>query len=77
MIDAKNYIICPGFIDIQINGAFGVDFSDPNLSEDDMKKVRRNLLSVLPAMHSLTRSPVARRFAQLLLPLRSARITAT
>ena len=70
-------LVVPGYIDIQINGAFGVDFSDPNLSEDDMKKVRRNLLSVLPAMHSLTRSPVARRFAQLLLPLRSARITAT
>lgn len=46
MIDAKNCIICPGFIDIQINGAFGVDFSDPNLTEEDMKKVRRNLLSV-------------------------------
>lgn len=46
VIDAKNCIICPGFIDIQINGAFGVDFSDPNLTEEEMKKVRRNLLSV-------------------------------
>lgn len=46
VIDAKDCIVCPGFIDIQINGAYGIDFSDPKLTMDEVHKVTRNLLSV-------------------------------
>ncbi len=34
--DLKNNIIVPGFIDVQINGAFGVDFSNPKLTKEDV-----------------------------------------
>ena len=39
-------IVAPGYIDIQINGAYGIDFSDPNVTMEDIHKVTRNLLSV-------------------------------
>lgn len=44
VIDAKNCIICPGFIDIQINGAFGVDFSNPGVTSADVDYVAANLV---------------------------------
>ncbi|VDI69214.1 N-acetylglucosamine-6-phosphate deacetylase, partial [Mytilus galloprovincialis] len=44
-IDCKGAIICPGFIDIQINGAFGVDFScDVDTIEEGLKIVAKGLL---------------------------------
>ena len=39
--------VIPGFIDIQINGAYGVDFSDPSITENDIIEVRKKLLSVV------------------------------
>jgi N-acetylglucosamine-6-phosphate deacetylase len=35
--------IAPGLVDIQINGYMGVDFSDPGLKPDDMRKVTEAL----------------------------------
>lgn len=44
-IDCNSLIISPGFIDLQINGGFGVDFSsDPDKLEEGLKTVSKGLL---------------------------------
>ncbi|WP_423129376.1 N-acetylglucosamine-6-phosphate deacetylase [Gaoshiqia sp. Z1-71] len=42
-LDAKGKYIAPGLIDIQINGFLGVDFSDQNLTIEDLHKVTKAL----------------------------------
>lgn len=44
-IDCNNLIICPGFIDVQINGGFGVDFSsDIDTLDEGLVTVAKGLL---------------------------------
>lgn len=45
-INCENILIAPGFIDIQINGGWGVDFSyDASNVEDGIRKVAKKLLA--------------------------------
>ncbi|XP_038056460.1 N-acetylglucosamine-6-phosphate deacetylase-like [Patiria miniata] len=45
-LDCNNCIISPGFIDAQINGAFGVDFSsDPDSLAEGLQRVSKKLLA--------------------------------
>ncbi|KAL0274135.1 UNVERIFIED_CONTAM: hypothetical protein PYX00_006631 [Menopon gallinae] len=43
-IDCQGALICPGFIDIQINGGFGVDFSQ-DITDVDVEKVSKGILA--------------------------------
>lgn len=44
-IDCKNAIIAPGFIELQINGGYGIDFSqDVDLVDEGVGKVAKHLL---------------------------------
>jgi N-acetylglucosamine-6-phosphate deacetylase len=45
-IDGSQLIIAPGLIDIQINGYNGIDFSDPDLTTEDLKKIVKGLWEV-------------------------------
>lgn len=45
IVDCGGHILSPGFIDAQINGGYGVDFSDPNITEADIQTVCDKLLA--------------------------------
>jgi len=64
-VDCGGLLVAPGLVDLQINGAFGVDFSAPDLDAAGVRLVRRGLLShgvtaVCPTM--VSSSP--RRYAR-------------
>lgn len=61
VIDLQNRIVSPGFLDLQINGAYGFDFSEDSANVDRynerFRDVRRKLIatgttSFLPTMTS-------------------------
>lgn len=67
IIDGDNCIIAPGFIDVQINGAFGIDFSDPSITPEQILQVSQGLThygvtSYCPTLVSLS----AEKYRQLL-----------
>ncbi|ETW02733.1 N-acetylglucosamine-6-phosphate deacetylase [Aphanomyces invadans] len=45
VVDGKGMIVAPGFIDIQLNGAFGHDFSDIDCTPEQILEVRQKLLA--------------------------------
>lgn len=49
VLNCGGNILSPGFIDIQINGAFGVDFSSDQTTEEDVLRVAKGL-----AKHGVT-----------------------
>ncbi len=44
--DGPQLIVAPGLVDIQINGYNGIDFSDPDLTAEDLKKIVAGLWEV-------------------------------
>lgn len=64
-VDCSGLLLSPGFVDLQINGAFGRDFSSDQLTPADVSDARRALLShgvtaICPTMVSSSSARYAR-----------------
>ncbi|KAG7394982.1 putative N-acetylglucosamine-6-phosphate deacetylase [Phytophthora boehmeriae] len=45
VVDGHGGIVAPGFIEVQINGAYGFDFSSPSITDEQIELVAHNLLA--------------------------------
>mmetsp|Transcript_65842 Transcript_65842/g.102792 ORF Transcript_65842/g.102792 Transcript_65842/m.102792 type:complete len:1073 (-) Transcript_65842:59-3277(-) len=45
IVDGKEALVVPGFIDLQLNGGFGVDFSSTDLKTSDVDRVAQGILA--------------------------------
>lgn len=66
-INAKNMLIAPGYIDLQVNGAFGYDFNSSEGSLDPVAKglPKYGVTSFLPTLITSNRSVYLKRLPQL------------
>ena len=68
VVDCGGNLLAPGFIDIQFNGALGVDYSDPALTVSSVESVARRLLawgvtSVCPTVISTSADTLSKVFS--------------
>lgn len=45
VVDGRGCILAPGFIDLQLNGGFGHDFSNPHISQEQILDVAQKLVA--------------------------------
>lgn len=45
VVDGRGCILSPGFVDVQINGGYGVDFSDPTITREQIDLVAKRLVA--------------------------------
>lgn len=45
IVDGRGGIVAPGFVDVQFNGGYGIDFSQPDVTVEQIHEVAHKLLS--------------------------------
>uniref|UniRef100_A0A4W5L3E1 N-acetylglucosamine-6-phosphate deacetylase n=1 Tax=Hucho hucho TaxID=62062 RepID=A0A4W5L3E1_9TELE len=45
VVDGRGLIVAPGFLDVQLNGAYGHDFTDMDCTPENILEVRQRLLA--------------------------------